>query len=124
MAAGLSLTPATACRAPIFSKRCHNAPVRVALLLAIAIVFSTATSAVAAPNLRQFTLYVGHTRVFSNARAGDRVVCRGRRYSLAITVPSLRTSVFKQRKVSPTRRLALTVARNNHGGVSAFCRWR
>jgi len=97
---------------------------RVALLLAFVTVLSAASSALGAVSVRQFTLYVGHTRVFSKARAGDRIVCRAGRNSVAVTVPSSRTSVFRQRKVSPTKRLALNVSRDNHGGISARCRWR
>jgi hypothetical protein len=105
------------------SALCHNLLVRVALA-ATALVLFPATPALAATPSRHFLLRVGHTRTFVTARTGDRITCRAGSHSVTVTVPPRNKGAFKQKTITPTRRLAINVGRKTDGRVWALCRWR
>jgi hypothetical protein len=96
---------------------------RVALAVT-ALALGLAAPALAAVQRSNFLLHVGQTRTFVKAQTGDRITCKASSHSVTVTVPPRHEGAFKQRTITPTRRLAVNVGRNTHGHVWALCRWR
>jgi hypothetical protein len=96
---------------------------RVALAIT-ALALALAPPALASVQARHFALSVGQTRTFPSAKAGDHITCHGGRYSLTVVVSSRHEALFRQRTITPTRRLAINLGRNTHRRVWVLCRWR